>query len=48
MEDRNGKMVIKDKSKVEWTETFTKTDCSSIQESLDRAMEVVKMIQQQQ
>jgi hypothetical protein len=47
LEDKMGKMVIKDKSKLSFDEVFTAVDCAKIKPSIDRAMEMAKLIEQQ-
>ena len=48
LEDKAGKLVIKDRSKLAWDETFTETDCANIQEPIARAVEMHGMILKQQ
>jgi hypothetical protein len=43
-DDKNGVMVFKDKTKVEWKKVFNSTDCATIKETIERAMQVSGMI----
>lgn len=47
LEDKNGKLIIKDQSSVEWTMAFQKTDCSEIGQTIQNARETAKIIQEQ-
>ncbi|HOY15965.1 MAG TPA: hypothetical protein PLC89_01675 [Haliscomenobacter sp.] len=47
MDDNNGQLTFKDKSKLDWEETFSLTDCANIKESIARAVDMYGMIQKQ-
>jgi hypothetical protein len=47
LEDKNGRLIIKDKSTVEWTMAFQKTDCAEIGQTIQNAKETAKIIQAQ-
>ncbi|HOY07787.1 MAG TPA: hypothetical protein PLO67_20395 [Saprospiraceae bacterium] len=48
LEDKNGKLVIKDKSKLTWEESFNPTDCANIKEPIARAVDMYGRIVKQQ
>lgn len=48
LEEKAGKLVIKDQSKLAWDQTFNETDCANIQEPIARAVEIHGMILKQQ
>jgi hypothetical protein len=45
--DKKGVLVIKDKTKMKWGDTFTATDCAKIKTSIDNAKDIAKMIAKQ-
>jgi hypothetical protein len=47
LEEKNGRLIIKDKSTVEWTMAFQKTDCAEIGQTIQNAKETAKIIQAQ-
>jgi hypothetical protein len=44
LDDKNGKMVFKDKAAVTWKDVFTKADCGVIKGSIQRAKDISAMI----
>jgi hypothetical protein len=48
LEEKSGKLVIKDKSKLTWEESFSPTDCANIQAPIARAVEMYGLIVKQQ
>ena len=45
--DKKGVLVIKDKTKLKWDESFSTTDCAKIKSSIDNAKEMAAMIAKQ-
>ena len=45
--DKKGVLVIKDKTKLKWDESFSTTDCAKIKSSIDNAKEIAAMIAKQ-
>jgi hypothetical protein len=45
--DKKGVLVIKDKTKLKWDESFSTTDCAKIKASIDHAKEMAAMIAKQ-
>jgi hypothetical protein len=44
LDDKNGQLMLKDKSKLTWNDTFAKVDCSKIKAQIDNAKEVYEHI----
>lgn len=44
LEEKGGVLMIKDKSKLNWKDSFSKTDCSKVEEAIGHAKEVYQMI----
>jgi hypothetical protein len=45
--DKKGVLVIKDKTKMKWDESFSTTDCTKIKAQIDHAKEIATMIAKQ-
>jgi hypothetical protein len=45
--DKKGVLVIKDKTKLKWDESFSTTDCPKIKAQIDHAKEIAAMIAKQ-